>query len=63
MGVVHHMICITYLLQESLLHMEVVDDALLCGARFLNPEGTDFAVTAYDSSSIYTFTKLSAPPT
>ena len=38
--------------------MEVIEDRLLCGAKFLDPRGNEFAVTGYDSSNIWTFTKL-----
>lgn len=45
----------------SLVHMELVEDAVLCGARFLDTRGSKFAVTAYDSHEILTYTRLSTP--
>lgn len=53
------MLCVA--VQLDLVHIEVVDDTLLCGAKFTNLRGTKFAVTAYDSHEIQTFVRKSTP--
>ena len=45
------------ILQVSQVFSVVVPNSLLCGARFCDSRGTKFALTAYDSREILTFTK------
>lgn len=49
------------LVQLTLLHVEVVEDAVLCGARFTDARGSKFAVTAYDSHEVLTFIRKATP--
>ena len=48
-------------LQLNLLHVELVENAVLCGARFMDNGGSRFAVSAYDSHEIKTFIRKSTP--
>ena len=41
--------------------MEVVEDAILCGAKFMDARGCKFAVTSYDSHDILIYNKQSTP--
>jgi hypothetical protein len=47
--------------QMNLLHVELMKNAVVCGARFVNSEGSRFAVSAYDSHEIQTFISNSTP--
>ncbi len=46
-------------MQVELVHLEATEDSILCGARFIDSRGRRFALTAYDSYDIATFTKKS----
>lgn len=39
-------------------HAECVTDTQICGARFCDPEGNSFAVTGYDLSEIFCYSRL-----
>lgn len=47
--------------QMNLLHVELVENAVLCGARFMDSGGSRFAVSAYDNHEIQTFIRKSTP--
>lgn len=51
----------THTPQVDLLYLEAVEDAVLCGAKFVDPKGSRFVLTAYDSKAIHTFMKQSTP--
>ncbi|XP_066488922.1 WD repeat-containing protein 54 [Tiliqua scincoides] len=40
------------------LHTECVTDAQVCGARFCNPEGSAFAITAYELNEIIRYSQV-----
>lgn len=44
-------------LQIEHCHAECVTDTQVCGARFCDPEGNSFAVTGYDLSEIFRYSR------
>lgn len=45
-------------LQIEHCHAECVTDTQVCGARFCDPEGNSFAVTGYDLSEIFRYSRV-----